>query len=42
MFKVLATIFQQIATDLSGAESEEDRIMAITTIDFKLLKQNGR
>jgi hypothetical protein len=29
-FKVAAMIFQQIMTELNGAESEEDRIMAIT------------
>jgi hypothetical protein len=28
MFTVVATIFQQIMTELNGAESEEDRIMA--------------
>jgi hypothetical protein len=27
--------------DLSGAEEEEDRIMAITKIVLKLMKQNG-
>jgi hypothetical protein len=26
MFNVVATIFQQIMTELNGAESEEDRI----------------
>jgi hypothetical protein len=35
-------IFQQIMTELNGAESEEDRIMAITKTVFKLMKQNGR
>jgi hypothetical protein len=30
MFKVVATVFQQIMTDLNGAESEEDRIATIT------------
>jgi hypothetical protein len=42
MFKVVATIFQPIMTELSGAESEEDRIMAITKIVLKLIEQNGR
>jgi hypothetical protein len=41
MFKVVATIFQQIMTELNGAKSEEDRIMAITKIVLKLIKQNG-
>jgi uncharacterized tellurite resistance protein B-like protein len=40
MFTVVATIFQQIMTDLNGAESVEDRIVAITAIVFKLMKQN--
>jgi hypothetical protein len=35
MFKVVTTIFQQIVTELSGAKSEEDRIMAITKICIK-------
>jgi hypothetical protein len=30
MFTAVATIFQQIMTQLNGAEPEEDRIMAIT------------
>jgi hypothetical protein len=42
MFTVVAKILQQIMTDLNGAESEEDRIMAITKIVLKLTKQNGR
>jgi hypothetical protein len=29
-------------TELNGAESEEDRIMAITKIVLKLIKENGR
>jgi hypothetical protein len=41
MFKVVAMIFQQIVTELNQAESEEDRIMAITKIVLKLMKQNG-
>jgi hypothetical protein len=31
-----------IMTELKGAESEEDRIMAITKIEVKLMKKNGR
>jgi hypothetical protein len=42
MFTPVATIFQQIMTELSGAEPEEARIMAITKIVLKFLKQNGR
>jgi uncharacterized tellurite resistance protein B-like protein len=41
MFKVVAMVFQQIMTELSGAESEEDRIVAITKIVSKLMNQNG-
>jgi hypothetical protein len=41
MFKVVATVFQQIMTLLNAAESEEDRIMAITKIVLKFMKQNG-
>jgi hypothetical protein len=41
MFKVVKTIFQQIMTELICAKSEEDRIMAITRIVLKLMKQNG-
>jgi hypothetical protein len=41
MFTVAATICQQIMTELNGAESEEDRIMAITKIVFQLMNQNG-
>jgi uncharacterized tellurite resistance protein B-like protein len=41
MFKAAATIFQQIMTELNGAESEEDRIVAITKIVLQLMKQNG-
>jgi hypothetical protein len=29
MFKVVVTVFQQIMTELNGAESEADRIMPI-------------
>jgi hypothetical protein len=41
MFKVVATILQQIVTELNGTESEEDRIMAIKKIVLKVMKQNG-
>jgi hypothetical protein len=41
MFKVVALTFQQIMRELSGAKSEEDRIMAITKLVLKLMKQNG-
>jgi uncharacterized tellurite resistance protein B-like protein len=41
MFKVVATVFQQILTGLNGAESEEDRIVAIAKIVLKLMKQSG-
>jgi uncharacterized tellurite resistance protein B-like protein len=42
MFKVVTTVFRQIMTELNGAESEDDRIMAITKILLQLMKQNGR
>jgi cytoskeletal protein RodZ len=38
LFTVVGMIFQQIMTELNGAESEEDRIMAITKILLKLVK----
>jgi hypothetical protein len=38
MFKVVAVVFQQIMTEFSWAESEEDRIVAITKIVSKLMK----
>jgi hypothetical protein len=41
IFKVVAMIFQHITTELNEAESEEDRIMSITKIVLKLMKQNG-
>jgi hypothetical protein len=41
MLKVIKTVFQQIVTELNGAESEEDRIVAITKIILKPMKQNG-
>jgi hypothetical protein len=42
MFTVVATILQQILTEFNWAESEEDRIMDITKIVVKLMKQNDR
>jgi hypothetical protein len=41
MFTVVATLFQQIMTELNVAESEV-RIMAIIKTVLKLMKQNGR
>jgi hypothetical protein len=41
MLKVVATILQQMMTELSGAESEEGRIIAITKITLTFMKQNG-
>jgi hypothetical protein len=41
MFTVVATICQQIMMELNGAEPEADRIMAVTKIILKLVKQNG-
>jgi hypothetical protein len=41
MFIVFAVPFQQVMRVLNGAESEGDRIMAITKIVLKLMKQNG-
>jgi hypothetical protein len=38
MFKVVASVFLQIMTELNGAESEEDRIVAISIIVLKLMK----
>jgi hypothetical protein len=40
MFEVVARVFQQIMTHLNGADSEKDRIMAITKIALKLVRQN--
>jgi hypothetical protein len=40
-FKVVATVFQQVMTELNGAESEEERIVAITKIVLKLTKKGG-
>jgi hypothetical protein len=42
MSTTVVTIFQQIMAELNGTESEEARIMAITKIVFKLMKQSGR
>jgi hypothetical protein len=41
MFKVVTTLFQQIMTELNGAKSEENRIVPITKIVLKLMKQTG-
>jgi uncharacterized tellurite resistance protein B-like protein len=41
MFKIVATVLQQIVTELNGAESQEDRIVAITKIVLRVMKQNG-
>jgi hypothetical protein len=35
-------IFQQIMTELNGAESEEDKSVGITKIVLKVTKKNGR
>jgi hypothetical protein len=35
------TVVQQITIELSGAVSEEDKIVAITKIVLNLIKQNG-
>jgi hypothetical protein len=40
MFEV-TTVVQQIMTELNGAVSEEDKIVAITKIVLKLMNQNG-
>jgi hypothetical protein len=37
MFTAVAKIFQQILTELSGAEVQEQRIMVITKIVLKLM-----
>jgi hypothetical protein len=41
MFKEVAPVFQQIMTELCVAEPEEERIVAITKMVSKLMKQNG-
>jgi hypothetical protein len=40
MFDVVTTAFQQIMTELNGADSHEERIVAITKIVLKLMKRN--
>jgi hypothetical protein len=40
MFKVVS-IVQQIMTELNGAVSEEDKIVAITKIVLKLMKHDS-
>jgi hypothetical protein len=42
MFKVVATALRQIMTELSGTDSEEDKIVADPEIVWKLMKQTGR
>jgi hypothetical protein len=42
MYRVVSTVFLQVMTELNGAESEQDRIMAITKIVLKLMKKNSR
>jgi hypothetical protein len=41
MFKV-PTIVQQVMTELNGAVTEEEKIVAITRIVLNLMKDNGR
>jgi hypothetical protein len=41
MFTVVETAFQQIVTELNGAETEKGR-MAITKTLLKFTKRNGR
>jgi hypothetical protein len=38
---IVATVVQQIMTELSEAMSEEDKIMVITKMVLNLVKQNG-
>jgi hypothetical protein len=40
IFNVVATVFQQIMTEVKGAYSEEERIVAIAKIVLKLVKRN--
>jgi hypothetical protein len=40
VFTVVATTFEQLLTKLNGAESEQDKIRAITKIVLKLKKKN--
>jgi hypothetical protein len=42
MSTAVATVRQQIMTELSGTEEEENRIIVITNIVLNLIKQNGR
>jgi hypothetical protein len=37
----VVTVVQQIMTELNGAVSEEDEIVATTKIALNLMKQNG-
>jgi hypothetical protein len=37
----VVTVVQKIMTEVSGAMSEEERIVAITKIVLKLMNQNG-
>jgi hypothetical protein len=37
----VVTVVQQIMTELSGAVSEEDKLLANADIVFNLMKQNG-
>jgi hypothetical protein len=41
MLKEVATVFQQIMTELNGAESKDDRTMSITKLVLNLMKQTG-
>jgi hypothetical protein len=41
IFTAVATMFQQIMTELSATEPEAGKIMAITKIVLKPLKQDG-
>jgi hypothetical protein len=42
MFTAVATIFQQIVTELNGADPEEDRIVVITNTVLKFMNRNIR
>jgi hypothetical protein len=35
------TVVQQIMTEISGAQSQEEQIVVITKIILKLMNQNG-
>jgi hypothetical protein len=41
MLKLIVTVVQQIMTASNGAVLEEAKILAITTIVFYLMEQNG-